>query len=115
MVTKREFENALEIIKLYAEQLEKLNSKLNDAIGPEPGTVSQDEFFRNTDYYSNRLWNILVNNRQQLGIGKDFRGLKVKDFSQISKRQLFSCRYFGEKMKREIESLCRAANIEMLP
>ncbi len=117
MVTKREFENALEIVKLYAEQLEKINSKLNEAIGPEPGTVSQDELFRDTAYYSARLFNVLANNRQQVGIrtNTDFLNLKVKDFSQISKRQLFNCRHFGEKMKRNIESLCRAYNIEMLP
>ncbi|HUZ58869.1 MAG TPA: hypothetical protein VMU83_08810 [Hanamia sp.] len=115
MVTKREFENALEIIKLYAEQLEKLNSKLNDAIGP--GTVSQDELFSDTAYYSARLFNVLANNRRHLGFHTDtsFLNLKVKDFSQISRTQLFKCRHFGDKMKREIESLCRAANIEMLP
>lgn len=114
MITRKEFDRAINIIHAYYEQESKLLSEVKNEINflPKFKFVKPEHGLCDVDM-SVRLFNILrFNFFKGRGWNDDPR---ISELSTISKNDFIKCRNAGKKTLDELEQICLCAGIKLLP
>ena len=115
MITYNEFQKALKIVNEYKTQLEthlKEVTKEVNSIG-KSANVNAEMNLRDTDC-SVRLFNIIMSNRDKLGIDCNDE-IKISELSKISISKYLKCRNAGKSTLQELKELCFYAGISLQP
>lgn len=112
-ITHSQFQDALKIVNKYEAQLKEHYNSVKREVDNIPKFAKCDPETNLFDTgCSTRLRNILLANRDRLGIetSGDF---KLKHLNGVSMREFLQCRIAGKKTLEELEELCLYAGIKL--
>lgn len=105
MVSHKEYQNALSVLKAYKQQCIEVIDEIDENIN-EYYVLRESKLFKSN--LSVRIKNVLLGNN--FGLNRDSL---VKDLSNISMNDLLRCRNLGKKSLSDIKELCKLANVSM--
>ena len=106
MISREEFLLALKIVNDYKKQLKDELDSINDQIAAIPNhlIINKDTPIRDINI-SNRLLNVLINNRDKLLVPGLTVDSPVSELSGISFAKLLECKNLGDKTAKEFRAL----------
>lgn len=114
MITRKQYETALEIISEYRNQIKREYEEIRYEIS---FTHTSDTKLENT-HMSVKLYNILRSNARKFNLNVDYfdkNSSTIADLKNISMSEFLTVRLCGKKTLEELKNICIHAGVIMKP